>query len=208
MVKLINQITKLITLVVGLVLTLDFFVTISPINKVSAIILSWMPLIGSFAVVAGGLNVIIVNQNAIRKRASGWSKNLVTIVFLLVTVVIGLAQGTSSPAYSFLYYRVLIVCGNTLGGLLAFFVASSCFRAFRAKNVESFLLLAAGALVLLGQSSYGQVIWSAFPSIGQWIIDFPNLGAQRGLLIASGMGFISVSLRTTLGIGKRSLGSE
>ncbi len=205
---MISQITKAITLVLGLIVMLDFFVNVPFINGIATTVLSWMPLIGSFAVVAGAVNVIVVNKNAISKRSQGWYNSLITIVFMLATIVIGLTQGTSSTAYNFLYYRILIVCGNTLSGLLAFFVASSCFRAFRAKNVESSLLLAAGALVLIGQSSYGQVIWSAFPKISEWLINFPNLGAQRGLLIASGMGFIAVSLRTILGFNKRSVGSE
>jgi hypothetical protein len=92
--------------------------------------------------------------------------------------------------------------------MLAFFIASSSFRAFRAKNVEAALLLVAGAMVMLGQAPFGAVIWSAFPTISDWVIKYPNLAAQRGLMIASGVGFMSVSLRTILGYSRSRFGAQ
>lgn len=201
---MINTITKLITLIAGFAVTLDFFVDVPFINNLASTILSWMPLIASFAVVAGAINVVTVNKRNLQSKKGGMVKinSVVTLVFLALTIGIGLVQGTSSPGYNFLYYEILIVCGNTLGGLLAFFIASSCFRAFRARNLESSLLLIAGALVILGQSTFGALIWSKFPVISDWIMNYPNLGAQRGLLVASAVGFISVCLRAILGQSK------
>ncbi len=201
---MINTITKLVTVIAGFAVTLDFFLDVQPINILASTILSWMPIIASFGIVAGAVNLISVNKRTLQRKSGGLAKinSIITLVFLALTIGVGLVQGTDSSIYNFLYYDILIVCGNTLGGLLAFFIASSCFRAFRARNFESFLLLLAGALVILGQSTFGAIIWSKFPVISDWIMDYPNLGAQRGLLVASAIGFISVCLRAVLGLNK------
>lgn len=196
-----NTVIRLITLIAGFSVALDLFVKVPFINNLATTIIGWMPVISSFGVVAGTINVIRVHQRNLWGKKGGMVKvhSTTTLVCLALTLGIGLLQGTSSPAYNFLYYGILLVCGNSLSGLLGFFIASSCYRAFRARNFESSLLLVAGALVIVGQSTFGSLIWSKFQVISEWIITYPNLGAQRGLMVASAVGFISVSLRTILG---------
>lgn len=199
---MINTITKLVTVISGLIVVLDYFLKVPVINGFSGEILSWIPIIASFGIIAGSVDLFAMSVNAIKKKNPRWINNAVCLVFMLLTVVIGLTQGTQSKAYSFLYYKMFIVCSATLCAVPGFFLASSCYRAFRARNTESFILLISTVLVILGQSSFGSLIWSKFPVISNWIMNYPTMGGQRGLLIAGGVGLMSVSIRTILGFGR------
>ncbi len=203
-----TRISRAVLLVAGLGVTLDFFLKFPPLNTTISTIMAWIPLIVSFSVVIGGINVVLIHKDNIAKRKREWYHSLVLLAFFAITVFVGLTQGISSQTYTVLYYRVLVVCGNSLSGILAFFIASSAFRAFRANNLEAALLLVSGAAVMLGQVPFGVLLWKGFPALSDWIMNYPNLAAQRGILIASGVGFMAVSLRLIFGYSKIQGSSE
>ena len=84
--------------------------------------------------------------------------------------------------------------------LLAFFIASASYRAFRARTLEATLLLIAGALVMIGRVPIGDLMWHQLPVIADWIMDIPQMAAKRGILIGIALGMVVTSLRIILGI--------
>ena len=116
----------------------------------------------------------------------------------------------------------------TMFAMLAFYVASAAFRAFRAKNVEAILLLGTAFLILLGQTFAGYVATSwltdSLPEgTPGWIVTFLtwlrienftimimsvfNTAGNRGIMIGIALGIASTSLRVLLGIDRSYLGS-
>jgi hypothetical protein len=101
--------------------------------------------------------------------------------------------------------------------LLAFFVASASYRAFRAKNREATLLLIAAFIILLGRTPFGMMVtgWIPdsvsilqIPNLAIWIMNSPNLAGQRAIMIGIGLGVVSMSLRLILGIERSYLGGD
>ena len=90
--------------------------------------------------------------------------------------------------------------------LLAFYIASASFRAFRARNVEAALLLIAAILIMIGKVPLGETVWSGFTDLQQWIQDFPNTAAKRAIMIGVGLGMASTVLKLMLGIERAYLG--
>jgi hypothetical protein len=104
--------------------------------------------------------------------------------------------------------------------LLAFFVASASFRAFRVKSKEAGLLMGAAFIVMLGNVPIGNMITtylSYIPLIGkyidiaalkEWIISYPSSAAQSAILIGAMLGYISASMKIILGVERSHLGGE
>ena len=115
-------------------------------------------------------------------------------------LVIGLVSGTTSSSYVFLFSNVVTACGTTMYAMLAFYLASASFRAFRARNMEAAILLVSAVILMLGRVPIGEVISPYLPKAANWIMSVINTAGQRGVMICSALGYISISLRMLLGL--------
>jgi hypothetical protein len=97
-----------------------------------------------------------------------------------------------------LYDFIFVPMQATMFSLLAFYIASAAYRAFRARTVE--------ATVLLATAIVGEAIWHKFPQLTDWILSIPSMAAQRGVMMGIGLGMISTSLRIIFGIERTYMG--
>ncbi len=115
-------------------------------------------------------------------------------------------------AYTYLFQPLTA----TMFALLAFYVASAAFRAFRAKNVEATLLLGTAFIILLGRTFAG--VWltawlpdwlSAFKidQLSVYIMTIFNTAGNRAIMIGIALGIASTSLKVLLGVDRSYLGS-
>lgn len=123
-------------------------------------------------------------------------------------------------AQQVLFQGVFKAAQATMFSLLAFFVASASFRAFRVKSKEAGLLMGAAFIVMLGNVPIGNMITtylSYIPLIGkyidiaalkEWIISYPSSAAQSAILIGAMLGYISASMKIILGVERSHLGGE
>ncbi len=105
----------------------------------------------------------------------------------------------------------------TMFALLAFYVASAAFRAFRAKNVEASLLLGTAFIILLGRTFAGVLLTSWMPeelsglrieNLAVYIMQVFNTAGNRAIMIGIALGIASTSLKVLLGIDRSYLGSS
>jgi hypothetical protein len=116
--------------------------------------------------------------------------------------------GLSGRLRTWFYDHIFFPCNATMFALLAFFIASAAFRAFRARNTEAALLLGAAIIVLLGRAPIGSLISDSLPEITNWIIDVPNNAGRRAILIGAALGAIVTGLRVLLGMERQHVGGE
>lgn len=116
--------------------------------------------------------------------------------------------GREGRVFVWIYDHVFDPCNSTMFALLAFFVASAAFRAFRARNAEAALLLGAAILVMLGRAPLGGALWDMFPTISQWLIDIPNNAGRRAIMMGAAIGAIATGLRVIVGLERSHLGSD
>lgn len=119
-------------------------------------------------------------------------------------------------AQQVLFIGVFKNAQSTMFSLLAFFVASASFRAFRVKSKEAALLMGAAFIVMLGNVPIGNYL-QMIPGIGrfiniatikEWIMSYPSSAAQSAILIGAMLGYISASLKIILGVERSHLGGE
>lgn len=111
-----------------------------------------------------------------------------------------------------IYRYIFTPLSSTMFALLAFFVASASYRAFRARNKEATLLLVAGFLVMLGAVPIGEMLSIkgvfSVAEVSDFIMNVPVMSVQSGIMIGVALGVISTSLRLILGIERSHLGGD
>ena len=186
-------------------------------------------IITSAAVILGVVNVIRINLLKVSRRQKDWQYSILLLVGLAVMTFLGtllpivhaavhggawkigtldwsgISQGT---LFDRLYNRIYVPLSATMYGLLAFYIASAAFRAFRVRTVDAGLLAVAAIIVMIGRVPIGEKIWDGIPLLTDWIMNVPQLAAKRAILIGAALGGIATGLKILLGIERNFLGSD
>ena len=177
-------------------------------------VINWSLIIRPFALVLGVATLVQTHWIRIRRRAEYWQYSFVVFIGMIVMVAIGIPFGPSHKAFKWLFKYIQIPMDATMFSLLAFFIASASYRAFRARTLEATLLLVAALIVMIGNAPIGDFIWNKIMPFGdnlpstvrQWILENPNLSSRRGVILGVSLGIISQSIRIILGIERSYLG--
>lgn len=199
----------LLTFVVGTALIALYFIPHHAAQELNAQLLLWATIVYAFALILGSVSLMGTHWRKIRQRADGSFYSWVAMGALVATTFMGVVWGVAekSPLDRF-YNAVNSPLASTMFALLAFFIASAAFRAFRARNVEATLLLVTAVVMMIGRVSIGEFIWPGFPALTEWLLDVPNLAAKRAIAIGVGLGAISTALKIILGIERSYLGRQ
>jgi hypothetical protein len=197
-----------ITLVTGTVVTLAYFLKVPFLTKTATTFLQWRALITTFALGVGVVNIMRVHGRALKKEGV---KNFYSIALFATFAVVafsGLVYGKTTGAYAWVFNNISVPTNSAILALLAFYIGTAAYRAFRAKNSEAAVLLGCGLLVMFGRVPLGAKLLPFAPPAMDWILSVLNVGGQRGVTIAGAIGFIAVSLRIIAGLERRSYGAE
>ncbi len=175
-------------------------------------------VLGTLALGMGLLSLGMVNGRKLRKRGEDrW----VAVAFF-VAVVLGVVAGvykyydpnTSERSFSdAIVFKLIGPVGSTIFSLLAFYLASASYRAFRIRSAEAGLMMATALIVMLGQTPFGmyltgwlgeqlKALW--LPNIAGWVLRVPNSAVVRGLIFGTMLGGIGTALRYWLNLEKGS----
>lgn len=222
-----RQVPVLITTVVGFVLIFAFFIPHHPFDALGEDVTVFFDIVAVFAFILGGGNLLRMHGNHIYTRHKDRLYSAVTVGAFLLMLSAGLFKigqtdwcgAVDKPGAWFnnIYTATFDPLQSTMYALLAFFVASASFRAFRAKNREATILLVAAFIVLLGRTPAGDWATSWLPdslsffkvsNLANWIMSVPNLAGQRAIVIGIALGVVSLSLRVILGVERSHLGTD
>jgi hypothetical protein len=221
-----RQIPVLITATVGTVLILSVFFPKAQILGEDFSL--FFDIIAVFAFFLGGGNLVRIHFIKVYRRKADWVYSIVTLLGFALMLTAGLFKIGGPPGISgsvtaegsllnTLFVHIITPLSATMYALLAFFVASASYRAFRAKNREATILLIAAFVILLGRTPLGMMatswVWESLsifqiPNLAVWVMNVPNLAGQRSILIGVGLGVVAMSLRLILGMDRTYLGSD
>lgn len=178
-----------------------------------------MIIVAGFALLLGVINVVQSNMKKIERRDRGWFFAVVLLGGMFVTALAGVLgafrigglpgignypDGRPTP-FAWCANYLFTPLQATMFSLLAFYIASAAFRAFRVRNVAATILLVAAVVVMLGRIPVGEGLFGHFT---EWLMQIPNGAAQRGIIIGAALGAASLSLRVILGIERSYLGLD
>ena len=207
-----TTIPLVITFVVGLIMLGEAFIPHWMYRIVTENILEWGVILAAAAFVLGLINLIQVNLPKVLAREPEWGYKLVMLVALVATLVVGFMGGgdrlSNGQAYKWVFDFVFVPLNATMFALLAFYIASAAFRAFRARNMEATVLLVAAVVVMIGRVPIGEQISEWLPQIVNWLMEVPNTAARRAIFIGAALGAVATGLRIILGIERSHLGGD
>ena len=206
---------QIIIFTLGFFYAIVYFIAVPGTVDLQAIsdqLLAYITVILTAAFAIGIINLTRVHTLNIRRKRATWRYSVILLVCLYVMAIFTMIASPfaldpnsvvipatviqfAAPIWQFLYYKVLVNINSSIFSLLAFFIASAAYRAFKARSLESTILLVAGLLVILGQAPVTDLIWPGFGIIRDWILAFPNTAGQRGILIGAALGIVVFSVR-------------
>lgn len=216
----------IIVAISGLIMLVSFFFRSdgTVFGVASQELLIWSSIIGGFSFLLGAVSIVRVNWKQVRQKKSGWIFNLLTVLSVFAMMVPALIKKGWMPQgwehlagrdagsiYDWIFTYVATPMSQTMFAVLAFYIASAAYRAFRARSAEATLLLITASLVMLWRVPMGEAFLNSIsPTLPEWINSYImngiNLSVQRGILIGAALGAASFSLRILLGIERTYMG--
>jgi hypothetical protein len=197
-----------LSFVMGSLLMVQFFIPHQASQVFYRKMLDWLILIAIFMFFFALRSLVIFHMNRIKRKTKHWHYSYVTFAGLVGMAAIGVFGGIGQESiFHTLFSYLYVPMESTMFALLAFFIASAAFRAFRARTLEATLLLVTATIVMIGRVPIGgEAVHTEISNWVEWIMMYPNMAAQRGILIGVGFGMISTALKIVLGIERSYLG--
>ena len=229
-----RNIPLLLAIIAGFVMIVAFFIPFT--QGWGEDVLVWFDVLAGIAFILGGGNLLKVHLKKCSDRGSGWAYSVITIIAFLLTLYFGLMKIGVHPnpnhpdmpwsghyreigsPFWWLFEYAFKPLQATIFAMLAFYVASAAFRAFRAKNIEAILLLVTAFIILLGRTAAGVYLTDfisdtgpfrglRFENLTKYLMDVFNTAGNRAIMIGIALGTASVSLKILLGVDRSYLGS-
>ena len=197
-----RNIPIVLVFVTALLFIMEYFVTIPGIDFKSAVttVNNWGIILTAFTLGFGAVNLFILHTRHISRRTKGqWPFSLWMLIVIVLFTVVGVSTGATSGQYTWLYNSSYFALSATVYSSLGFYMTSGIYRALRAKNVESGLLLIVGIIAL---AKNAPAVAAGLPIIvpwEAWISAVPTTSAQRGIMIGAALGALALGIRTMIG---------
>jgi len=224
-----------ITFISGLFFALEFFLPVvtvktgsleagqnflspyvKPISEASTVL-------QAFALGLGVYSLFTVHMRNIARQRSGWGYSVVLLLSIFAMAVPGigkeyLPKGPNNywqTAYNFFYDGGYNKLDQAMFSIIAFYIASAAYRAFRLRSTEASILLISAFIVMLGNVALGQALTNWIPNdgfmrnfhierISDWILTKVNSPAIRAISFGLGIGGLATSLRLWLSLERGS----
>jgi len=205
-----KEIPLFIVLVCGIFMALQFFVPHSWSQFLYRYALDWLIVIGIFALALGIWSFIKVSYDKIQRRSENWPYAIIALAGLFGMIFFGLwfMGGLESYMYRHFFSFIMIPIQATMFALLAFFIASAAYRAFRARSILATVLLLGALVVMLRFNPFLGPLGEPMAKLADWILNVPNLAAKRAIIMGIGLGMVATALKVILGIERGYMGRD
>ena len=207
-----------IVLIGGIFMAFQYYLHIPLMKDLYNTFLDWGIVISVFALFIGIKSLLQRQIREIKEKKEHLVFPLTTIISFGVVIILWLIWGAKkdSPPVNFIYTTFQVPLQATIFSLLAFYITSASYRAFRAKNFSATILLITASIVIIGRIPLGDYLAKItiinvgknsfsllnFPQWVQWILNVPNVGVKRAFKFGITIGIILTSFKIIFGVEK------
>ena len=207
-----RQIPLALTFIVGVIITINWFVDITPLKDLSNTILNFNTVMVAFMMGFAGVNLLVIHSRRIQRNMSQGKMFDVFISVLLlgsmiVWTAVGVLMGSASDTYQWLYSNFNLPLSATAYASSLFYLASATYRVIRARSTETTILVVVSIIVIMGNMPMLVSYVPALLTIKSWIETVVVTSAYRAITIGMGLGGILMGVRTLLAMETGFLGA-
>ena len=183
-------------------------------------------MMGGLLVGLGVYSLLRVHGGRVRKRGEHWPFSLVLLLCIpIMAVVVYMYRSPDNPytapqffqdAHALLFENLFAQMEAAMFSMIAFFIMSAAYRAFRLRSIEASILMICALIVFLGLLPLGQYLTGFIPqgtlagslrleNVAQWLLTVINTPALRAVEFGIGVGLFAMSLRIWLNLERGAL---
>jgi len=193
-----RQLQIIVMLLSFLFVFLPYFLNVPQLNTASTKLITITSIVTAFTVALAVLAQFRRGMNIINRRSRGWYFKAYMLVTLVLMLGFSLISRETGP-YHWVMFAVVNPLSSVNYGILAFYMASTAARAFRARNTKALLLLLSGFIVLIYQAPLTGAYFTGFEPIALYLGGTFGLAAGRMFLISVTVGAIVFGVRVIMG---------
>lgn len=225
-----RRLPLLIVLFTGIVMMISYYVPHTPFNQFWDGANQWYMLIAGFTMVLGVVSLVRNHYRKIRQGKQGFGYSVVMFVAMIVTAVFGVIPysettpifgNRSGSVFMWIFDYINTAAAGTVYSLLAFYIASAAYRAFRVRTLEATIMLVTALIVMIGRVPYGEMfsdfltdklgkgfVFLRLDNMTSFFLNYPVVATRRAITLGLGLATVSTSLRVILGIEKTYMGGD
>jgi hypothetical protein len=190
---------------------------------------TFMAVMGAWTIGLGIVSLALVHGKRLFKRAAGWHHSLAFFLALITMLVFGfwtqagMADPTKLPVamavYTTLFKGLMVNLEASMFALLAFYIASAAYRAFRVRTAEAAVLMIAAFVVMLGFVNFGVAMTAGIPkdswwaffrmeNLSFWTLGWLNMPAYRAVGLGVEIGALAMAMRIWLSLERGAFFSQ
>lgn len=209
----------------GLFYPLEFFIPkdnfLTPARIQSAV---FIQILGAFAIGVAMVNLFVIHAKKIRAFKSGWYNSAALFAGVISMTLFGIWEEYARPGqiivhwgHDLCFYGLIVALKATMFSLLAFYIVTAAYRAFKLKSGEATIMMVVAVVVMAGQVPLGTELTNSLPQVSRswegffrlehlntWLQSWPGMGAARAIEFGAGIGSLAVALRLWLSLERGS----
>ncbi len=200
-----KRIPLLIVFILGIIMTLQYYVPHPVSQGIYDTSLKWVRAIASMSYIMAIISFLRYHYRRLKSKEYAPYSSIAIIAFVSM-VLIGFIGGTGDESvFQRIYSNMIVPLQATTFSLLAFYMSSAAYRAFKIRGVEATVLMITAFVIIFGTTTLGNYV-PKMNEIVEWIMAVPNLASKRGILIGVGLGVVATSIKIILGIERNWVG--
>ena len=195
----------------GVIMVLQYFVPHQFSQDLFSYANDYIIVIGILAMPIGIFSLVNMTYQKARFDPSERVYSIATLAGFALMVLTGLRRGWEidpTGLHQRMFRNFLVPAEATLFAMLAFYIASAAYRAFRVRTVLAGILLVTAFVIMLRIIPLPGAAYAVNSALVAWILAVPNLAAKRAIIIGVGLGSIAYSIKILLGIERSYMGRD
>jgi hypothetical protein len=202
-----REIPLMIVTVTGIIMFIQYFVPSNFSEDVFTFLQDWVMVIGILSLPLGIWSLVKANVQKLSISGERFYSAVLLLGFLVMVVSGWMPDWRSKGVHLAIFQNVLIPIQSTIFSLLAFFVASAAYRAFRARSALATILLLTAFIIMLRFIPMGPV-----SDVNNWLVEkilmVPNMAAKRAIAMGIALGATATAIKIILGIERTYMGRD